>query len=194
MTTTISASTAAVLNNLTSTCLGDPAELNLVNSNPSQNYQQQVFLSAMQANPDSSYTITTSTTTTEALPNSSGYVTIPNSNSGFAGGNSGIFIGGNTWPNSGMPYIGDPVPNAGGGFIFPPMQPQPFKIVPDLESLEEGVHDIPGGKVIIKKIKITEKQLDDAIEETLGHEAPPEEKAKVLKEIEELIASEEREV
>ena len=57
-------------------------------------------------------------------------------------------------PNTGqyLPYTGTPV-------FYPPMNPHnPY------EHLEEGVHDIPGGKVIIKKViaktEEVEKELD----------------------------------
>jgi hypothetical protein len=169
--------------------------------------QQPVYTSGYIA-PVTSTEYTITTTTTEA--NGNGYTFIaPNVQLNWQPGTPGIQT---TVPNDntyypdissgGMPYIGDPVPNT-GGFIFPPMNPNPnpfipnptpFKIEPNLEDLEEGLHDIPGGKIFIKKIKITEEQLDDAIQEALGHEASPEEKAAIVKEIEELAASEEREV
>lgn len=104
-----------------------------------------------------------------------------------------------------QPYIGDPVPFSPfspGGY---PVNPPPFapavfpstgqiKIVPDLEQLEEGVHDIKGGKIIIKKIKITEEQIETALEEELGHKPTDEEKQKLKEDLEALSASEERDV
>jgi len=134
-------------------------------------------------------------TTTEALPNqitTTGYI-FPN--------------GSNIW--IGDPYV-NPWDNTGGGNVFPPLNPSPlpqtpwpyplnpsvfpYPTKPDLDQLEEGEHDIPGGKIIIKKIKVTDKQVEEAMEEVMGPEASPEEKKKVLKEIEDYAASEEREV
>lgn len=103
-------------------------------------------------------------------------------------------LGGNqTVPVPFMPAYGDPTPGFVGGFPGIGQYP-PIKIVPNLEDLEEGVHDIPGGKIIIKKIKVTEDQLDAAMFDALGHEATPEEKTAILQEIAELAASEEREI
>lgn len=106
----------------------------------------------------------------------------------------------NTW-NPNMPYIGD-IPFTNGWPISnPPFAPVPalpltgtIKIVPDLELLEEGVHDIKGGKVIIKKIKITEEQIEEALEEEIGHKPTDEEKQKLHQDLEQIAASEEREV
>lgn len=81
-------------------------------------------------------------------------------------------------------------PNLGG--VYPP--PIPIKIIPDLESLEEGVHDIPGGKIIIKKIKVTEQELDLALEETIGHTPTDEEKKQLHDELTDIANSEERAV
>ncbi len=105
----------------------------------------------------------------------------------------------------GIPYIGDPIPFAPGGFPTnpPPFVPLPvvfpaqtgiLKIIPDLELLEEGVHDIKGGKVIIKKILITEEQIEEALEEKIGHKPTDEEKQKLHEDLEQIAASEEREV
>lgn len=108
----------------------------------------------------------------------------------------------NTWsPN--LPYIGDLPSNNGWPVINPPpFAPAPIvypltgtiKIIPDLELLEEGVHDIKGGKVIIKKIKITEEQIEEALEEEIGHKPTDEEKKQLHQDLEQIAASEEREV
>jgi len=149
------------------------------------------YMQVVDPQPPAGHTVTV--TTTEALPSwSTGVsITLPNTTSGP------VWYGDPPY-NEGLPYIGDPIPWSGNVWPQPMPTPQPYyqpiKVVPDLESLEEGVHDIPGGKIIIKKIKITEEQLDDAIEETLGHEATPEEKSKIVKAIEDIAASEEREV
>ena len=97
------------------------------------------------------------------------------------------------------------IPNTGGLYpnIFPIPTPNnvptEYNIPPapapiDLDSLEEGIHDIKGGKIIIKKIKVTEEELDAALEETLGHEPSPEEKSALREELEKIAASEEREI
>jgi hypothetical protein len=80
-----------------------------------------------------------------------------------------------------------------GPFNVGPLYP-PILMIPDLDLLEEGVHDIKGGKIIIKKIKVTEAQLDEALSEELGHDASDAEKAKFHEELSEIAASEEREV
>jgi len=210
--TTLSANAQAVLNTITHSagisCFMTGAEPQVFPTNSSQSFQMgnnmvatSGFLAPAETqNTDYKFTITT---TTEALPSQSGIsINLPTSN-------------GYTWviPNEatyGQPYTGDTVPNPGGifpnpfidipnPFIYtpPPFSPQPFppiKIVPDLEQLEEGTHDIPGGKIIIKKIKITEEQLEKAIEETLGPDITTEEKAKIKEELEDIQASEEREI
>ena len=94
------------------------------------------------------------------------------------------------------------VPNDSGlyipGYI---LQPQPFitnyppiSIVSDLDLLEEGVYDIKGGKILIKKIKVTEEQLDQALELELGRQATDEEKTRLHEDLIEIANSEEREV
>lgn len=75
-----------------------------------------------------------------------------------------------------------------GGYAFPPLTPALL----DLDSLEEGIYDIKGGKIIIKKIKVTEEELEDAIQEVLGPDATEEEKIATQHELEELSVSEER--
>lgn len=184
-----------------SVCLAGSEEHNLTLTGALNNTQAPVHTSGFMQVVDGAQvpvTQTVTVTTTEALPAwSSGIsITLPNSNS------TSVWYG-DPLPNNGnMPWIGD-IPNWGiGGEPFypaiPPITPQPYyqpiKVVPDLESLEEGVHEIPGGKIIIKKIKVTEEQLDEAIQETLGHDATPEEKSKIIKAIEDIAASEEREV
>jgi hypothetical protein len=122
---------------------------------------------------------------------------------------------GYVWPAGSTIWIGDspypytnPWDNIIGNGVYPPFPPfnpppqtplpyppvYPFPTKPDLDQLEEGEHDIPGGKIIIKKIKVTDKQVEEAIEEVMGPEVSPEEKKKVLKELEDYAASEEREV
>lgn len=128
-------------------------------------------------------------TTTGAL-NSPGYGSATGIS--FPSAGSPIWITPNIMPNH-LPYMGDPIYNTPA---IPNLPPQyiPFTIKPDLEQLEEGVHDIKGGKIIIKKIMVTEEQLDKALEEELGHEPDANEKAELRKELEELSASEEREI
>jgi len=186
---------------------GDPKP---VPTSQAQNFQTSNmvatsgFLAPAETGGDTTkYQVSQTITTTEALPNQSGIsITLPNMN-GYTWviPNDNSYGNGSTW---GQPYIGDPVPNSGGiypnpfiPYNPPPVAPQPWppiKIVPDLESLEEGTHDIPGGKIIIKKIKITEEQLEEAIKETLGPDVTPEEKAKIKEELEDIQASEEREI
>lgn len=206
--TTLSANAQAVLNTITHSAgvscfmaTGDPKVFPL---NSSQSYQMtntadlgdKVYTSGFLATQNADYKCTQTITTTETLPNQSGIsINLPTTN-------------GYTWvigdPLLGQqPWIGDPMPNSGGIYpnpfipYNPPIAPQPWppiKVVPDLEQLEEGTHDIPGGKIIIKKIKVTEEQLDEAIKEALGPEVTPEEKAKIKEELENIQASEERDI
>jgi len=129
-------------------------------------------------------------TYTTVVPNVNGSTTVPN---------TGIF----QIPTNGdwsLPYVGDFPPN--GIWTSPtPNLPGtgkiefvPYPVKPDLEQLEEGVHDIKGGKVIIKKIKITEEQLDEALEEVVGHEPTDIEKQQLRDELELIATGEEREV
>jgi hypothetical protein len=95
--------------------------------------------------------------------------------------------------SNGTIWSGDQIP------INPFPQPQPpwsfpIPVKPDFDQLEEGEHDIPGGKIIIKKIKVTDQQIEQALDEVMGDKASPEEKSKIRKEIEDYAASEEREV
>lgn len=128
-----------------------------------------------------------------SAPDTSGNTVTGVQNSQWSGNGTWTFptvfpAGGQVWPVPTQPFLG------GGtlGGLNTPYQYIPLP--PDLSQLEEGVHDIPGGKIIIKKIKVTEEQLDAAIQETLGHDATPEEKSQIMKEVEELAASEEREI
>ena len=215
--TTLSTNAQAVLNTITHSagisCFMTGAEPQVFPTNSSQSFQMGTnmvatsgFLAPAETQ-NADYKFTQTTTTTEALPSQSGIsINLPTTN-------------GYVWviPNDktySQPYIGDPlpiqqpwigdtIPNSGGifpnPFVYtpPPFSPQPFppiKVVPDLESLEEGTHDIPGGKIIIKKIKITEEQLEKAIKETLGPDVTTEEKAKIKEELEDIQASEEREI
>ena len=189
--TTLSANAQAVLNtisNSVTTACGDPKLMT----------QNCVYTSASSSVPPIVNSGSLGTVqTSESLP-SVVTITLPNTNSGYT-----WITTPNGWGQT-APYIGDPIPNWGGGMWPPVNDPPPFapqptvyppiKIIPDLESLEEGVHDIPGGKVIIKKIKVTEEELEKAIEDTLGPEVSEEEKAKVKQELEDMAASEEREV
>jgi hypothetical protein len=88
------------------------------------------------------------------------------------------------------------VPNTPNIFTWPPngFQYNPIPGPPNLDSLEEGVHDIKGGKIIIKKIMVSEEELEEAIQEACGPESTPEERDIIRKEIEEIAASEEREI
>jgi hypothetical protein len=199
----------AVINHITSKTISSDANLQLEAS------QSLVHTSSFAALAGSAKDFEVKTITI------TGNQTFANANGGTAVwppvGNEWQYIipNGNTVPNGNiLPYVGDgPYPYVGdppynGGEIYPPLPQQPWppngivfppqtgtiKIVPDLEQLEEGVHDIKGGKVIIKKIKITEEQLATALEEELGHSASPEEKQKLHEDLEAIAASEERDV
>lgn len=129
-----------------------------------------------------------------SAPDTSGNTVTGVQNSQWSGNGTWTFptvfpAGGQVWPVPTQPFLGGGT--LGGGLNTPY---QYIPLPPDLSQLEEGVHDIPGGKIIIKKIKVTEEQLDAAIQETLGHDATPEEKSQIMKEVEELAASEEREI
>lgn len=102
--------------------------------------------------------------------------------------NGGVYGNDYIWTT---PYIGEVFPDT----MVPSYPPIGTFTVPlDLDNLPEGVHDIKGGKVIIKKIKVDDKELKEALERELGHEPEPEEMAKLKDELEGLAASEEREV
>lgn len=70
--------------------------------------------------------------------------------------------------------------------IFPPMAPMPV----DFENLPEGIHDIKGGKLIIKKVEF--KDEAEAIAQELGKTPTIDKDLK--DEMERKAASEEREV
>lgn len=123
-----------------------------------------------------------------------------------------------TLPDTGFVYVGDPLPNTGtftipgtntipGTLIYPPINvdPPPFTFAPqpnpliwpipiDYEKLEEGVHEIKGGKVIIKKIKVDDLELDRVLAEELKHEPTEEEKRQLREELHHLSEIEDREI
>ncbi len=217
---TLSANAQAVLNAITATAgvscymaCGDPQPFPKEQSQSLQmtnavNAGDKIYTSGFMAPAESQnadYKFNTTVSTTGALPTQSGItITLPNTN-----GYTWVIPNGNTLGSGDtytQPWIGDPIgPNSGGIYpnpfipYNPPFVPQPtewppIKIKPDLEQLEEGTHDIPGGKIIIKKIKVSEEQLEEAIKEALGPDVTPEEKTKIKEELENIQASEEREI
>jgi hypothetical protein len=72
---------------------------------------------------------------------------------------------------------------------------QYFTFPPNLDALQEGVFDIKGGKIIIKKIMVTQEQIDDSDEEEDNVlEGKIIEDETSSQELEYLCASEEREI
>jgi|SRR5665213_223418 len=98
-------------------------------------------------------------------------------------GNAGGILP-NTMPNIGMGQW------PANGYTFPPLVPLPGP--PDLDSLEEGVHPIKGGKIIIKKIMVDDSEMDEALREAFA--AEEEANKELHEELEEMSASEERAV
>lgn len=121
--------------------------------------------------PNTSITITGTTTGTTTVPNTSGYTYFYPNDFG---------VGGGQWGNIEKWQFPDVSP-----FIETPI---------DLDTLEEGIYDIKGGKVIIKKIKISEEQSKEALEAAEWYDVSPEDRSKICKEISELAEVEEREV
>jgi hypothetical protein len=113
---------------------------------------------------DQTYTLTT---TTGGTNDGSGWITtIPSINA--------------------IEYTWMDAPNLPNTFTWPPIQ-----LPPDLDALEEGVHPIKGGKVIIKKVMVEDDEMDEALREAFAAE---EEQADMHEKIEEMMMSEEREV
>jgi hypothetical protein len=138
------------------------------------------------ATTDANQTWTLTTNTSEAV--TSGYVTISGAQTNT--GDVFTFPNSNIWPNT----LPNTMPSIGGWtwppneFQYPPVVPMP----PDLDALEEGVHPIKGGKIIIKKIMVEDSEMDKALREYFT--AEEEEAATMYEELEEMAVSEERAV
>lgn len=183
---TISATTMAVLNNISMAYGG---ESNAVFTSSQANF-------AIGGDPQSMHVLGGAETPGFLVPAPLEITTSTITTTGSTiGGTYNVPVIGDYFPSNPVQPLIAPWPNewtSGGlGGLQTPWQ---FPIKPALELLEEGTHDIPGGKIIIKKIMVTEEQLDNAIQETIGHEASPEEKQAILQEIEAINAAEEREV
>lgn len=92
------------------------------------------------------------------------------------------------YPTGGIYPPFNPPPIAPGPFTFPPT-PIQIPVIP-----EDGTYDVPGGKVIIKRILITEEEIEKAAEKEFGHKPTKEEMDKIKKELEDAEHFEEREV
>jgi hypothetical protein len=81
-----------------------------------------------------------------------------------------------------------------GSGVWPPPVIPPNPPLFSMPVLEEGTYDIPGGKMVIKKIMVTDEQLEVAAEEELGHKPTPQEMDEIKSELEEMSHFEERDV
>lgn len=94
------------------------------------------------------FTIKTGAGTVQPATTTGNGGTVPITYTGMAGDGMTTYINPNTFT----------LPNNGGlnGQYFT------FPAVPDLDALQEGIFDIKGGKIIIKKIKVTQEQIDES--------------------------------